>query len=65
MLSTRDPPQNERYTQTKSKGMKRYFMQMEMKKKVWVAIFLSDKTDLKSKTTALASVAPLVGEASH
>ena len=29
---------------------KRYFMQMEIKKKAWVAILISDKIDFKTKT---------------
>ena len=51
MLSPRDSLQNERYTQTKSKGMeKRYFMQMKRKKKAGVTIVVSDKIDFKTKT---------------
>ena len=50
MLSVRDTPQNESYTQTKSKQMKkRYFMQMEMKREARVAILISDKTDFRTK----------------
>ena len=34
MLCTRDPPQNERYTNVKRKGIEKlYFMQVEMEKK--------------------------------
>ena len=32
MLSTRDQPQSKKYTQTKIKGWKRYFTQMEREK---------------------------------
>ena len=35
-----DPFQTERYTQTKSQGMERYFMQMEKKKKARVAAYV-------------------------
>ena len=46
----RDPSQIERCTQTKSKGFgKRYFMQIQKKKKAGVAILISDKIDLKTK----------------
>ena len=49
MLPPRDPPQIERYTQTKSKGLEKYFMQMENEKNTGVAVFVSDKIDSKTK----------------
>ena len=40
-LSSRDTPQNTRYTKTKSKDMKkRYFMQMGIKKKLGKQYFI-------------------------
>ena len=51
MLSSRDPLQNERRTQTKSKGMEKEFMLMERGKKARVALLVSDKTDLNGKAT--------------
>nr|KAF6457090.1 hypothetical protein HJG63_011660 [Rousettus aegyptiacus] len=50
MLSTRDPIQIKRHSQTESKGMeKKYFLQTEMGKKTRVAIFIADKIDFKAK----------------
>ena len=49
MLSTRNLPQNETYTQTKSKGMEKYLIQMEMKIKSAVTILVSDKIGLRTK----------------
>ena len=50
MLSTRDPPQKERCKQTKSKGMKKIFMQVEIKKKkAGVAILTSEKIDFNTR----------------
>ena len=52
MLPTRDPPQNKRPTETKSdwnKGWKKLFQANGQEKKIWVAIFISDKLDFKTK----------------
>ena len=52
MIPPRDPSQIERYTQTKRDG-KKYFMQMERKKKSWcssrAAVLITDKIDFKTK----------------
>ena len=42
MLSIRDEPQNERYTQTKSKGMEKIFHANGNEKNSGVAIPISD-----------------------
>ena len=49
MLSTRDPPQNKRPTQTESEGMERVSKQMDRKKKAGVAILISDKIDFQRR----------------
>ena len=52
MLPTRDPPQNKRPTETESdwnKGWKKLFQANGQEKKIWVAIFISDKLDFKTK----------------
>ena len=49
MLSTSDPPQNKRPTQTKMRCWKKYSKQMVRGKKRGVAIFIPDKIDLKTK----------------
>ena len=52
MLPTRDPHQNKRPTQTESdwnKGWKKLFQANGQEKKIWVAIFISDKLDFKTK----------------
>ena len=49
MLSTRDPPQNERYTQTKNNGMKKVISWTWEGKKAGAAILISDKIDFKTK----------------
>ena len=49
MLSSRDPPQNERYTQTKSKGMEKDISCKWKGKKPGVAILISDIIDSKTK----------------
>ena len=48
MLSTRNPPRNERYTQTKSLW-KKIFHANEKGKKAGVAILVSDKIGLRTK----------------
>ena len=48
-LSTRDPPQNKRYTQTKSKWMEKDISCKWKWKKARVVIFISDKIDFKTK----------------
>ena len=50
ILSRRDWPQNERYKQTKSKGMETVFCGKKMKK-AGIAILISDKINFK--TTAI------------
>ena len=50
MLSTRDPPQNKRYTQTKSKGMEKDML-CKWKEKDSVSIVISDKINFKTKAT--------------
>ena len=47
MLSTRVPPQNERYTQTKSKEIGKVILCKC--KKAGIAVLVSDKTDFKTK----------------
>ena len=49
MPSPRHPPQNKRYTQTKSKGMEKDIPCKWKGKKAVVAILISDKIDLKTK----------------
>ena len=48
MLSTRDPPQNKGYTQTK-KGWKKIFHSNGDQMKAGVAILISDKIDFEIK----------------
>ena len=51
MLSTRDPPQNKGHIQTESEGLeKNVFHANRDKKKAGVAILISDKIDVKTKT---------------
>ena len=49
MLPTRNPPQNKRPRQTESEGLEQIFQAngQEKKKKVGVAILISDKIDFK------------------
>ena len=47
MMPPRDPSQNERYTQTKSKGMKTDMSCRWKEKKAGIAIFTSKKIDPK------------------
>ena len=49
VLSSRDPPENKRPTQTESEGLEKYYKQMDRGKKVGVAIFISDKIDFKRR----------------
>ena len=49
MLSTRDPPQSKRLTQTESERMEKIFQANGHERKVGVAILISGKIDLKSK----------------
>ena len=49
MLSTRDPPQNKRFTQAESEKMEKIFYANGHQKKAEVAILISDKIDLKTK----------------
>ena len=49
MLSTRDSPQNDRYTQTKSKGMEKDILCIWKFKKVGIAICISEKIDFKTE----------------
>ena len=71
MLSTRNPPQNKRHIQTKSEGLgKKYFMQMETKRKqesqysyhFWA--YTPRKPDLK-ETRALGSSPPVAKPLPH
>ena len=50
MLSSRDPSQNKRYTQTKSKRMEKEISCKCKGKKAGVAVFISNKIDFKTKT---------------
>ena len=50
MLSTRDSLQDERYKKTESERMEKVFDTNENKKKVGVAILISDKSDFITKT---------------
>ena len=50
MLSPRDPPQSERYTETKVKTWRKIFHANGKGKKAWVAILISDKMHFKMKT---------------
>ena len=52
MLPPRDPPQIKTYTQTKSKGMEKDISCKWKGKKAGVAIFISNKTDFKTKAIA-------------
>ena len=49
LLPPRNPSQIERYTQTKSKGMKKDIACKWKGKKSWVAVLISDKIDFKIK----------------
>ena len=50
MLPTRDPPQNKRLTQTESKGLETNIpSKWTRKKKVRVAILISDKIEFKKR----------------
>ena len=50
MLSTRDPPQNRGHIQTESEGLEKDIScKQRPKKKARIAIFISDKTDFKTK----------------
>ena len=50
MLSTRDPPQNKRFTQAESEGLKKKIIPCKGKwKKDAVVILISNKIDLKTK----------------
>ena len=48
VLSTRDPPQNERYTQNESKGMEKILHGNRKEIKAVVAILISDKIDFRN-----------------
>ena len=50
MLLPIDPPQIERYTQTKSKGLEKDIScKWKTKKKAGIAVLISDKIDFKNK----------------
>ena len=49
MLSTRDPPQDRRPTQTESEGLETNFSSRRTGKKSRVAILISDKIDFHRK----------------
>ena len=49
MLPTRDPPQDQRPTQTESEGLETNFPSKRTGKKAGVAIFISEKIDFKRK----------------
>ena len=49
MLSSRDPPQNERHTTTKSKRMGKDILCKWNEKKARIAVLISDKIDFKTK----------------
>ena len=49
MLPLRDPPQIERHTLTKGKGVENILMQMERKKKSWALVLISNIIDFKTK----------------
>ena len=49
MLPLRDPPQIERYTQTKSKGMEKYISCKQKGEKSWDSSTYTDKIDFKTK----------------
>ena len=49
MLTTTDPPQEERYAQNKSKGMEKDISWKWKRNKAEVAILISDKIDFKTK----------------
>ena len=51
MLSTKDPPQNERYTRLKIKGYKNNISCKLTYKKAGVTILISHKMNLKTKIT--------------
>ena len=50
MLSTRDPPQNKRPTQTESEGLEKNIPSKWTGEKAGVAILISNKTDFKTKS---------------
>ncbi|KAF6125191.1 hypothetical protein HJG60_009716 [Phyllostomus discolor] len=50
VLSTRDSPQNKRYTQTKCKGMEKIFYANGSGKNAGIATFAYDKIGFKTKT---------------
>ena len=49
MLPTRDSPQTQRHTQTKSEGMEKDIHVNKREKKAGVAVIVSDKIDFKTK----------------
>ena len=52
MLSTRDPPQNKGHIHTESEGLEKVFhanRDQKKKKKIGVAILISDKINFKTK----------------
>ena len=49
MLLTRDLPQTQRHTQTKSQGMEKIFHTNNREKKAGVAVLVSIKRDFKTK----------------
>ena len=49
MLPTRDPPQNQRPTETESEGLQKILQANGQEKKARVAILISDKIDFKIK----------------
>ena len=50
MLSARDPPQTKRHKQTESEGLEKIFHTNRDQKKAGVAILISDKIDIETKT---------------
>ena len=49
MLLTRDSPQTQRYTQTKSEGMEKIFHANNREKEAGVAVLVSEKINFKTK----------------
>ena len=50
MQSTRDPPENKRFTQVENEGVEKILSENRSEKKARVAILLSDKIDIRTKT---------------
>ena len=53
ILSSRDSPQNKRYTQTKGKGTGKDISWKEKGKKAGLAIHTSDKIDFRTKAIVI------------